>query len=369
MIRFVDKLNVVNMDKRINSKDLFNTIMVHSEVKRATNNSSFKFLDTFEAQIASFCNANKKMLHECFDSKKSIKYLEYKAIARIYKAFTVEPSEDTNSLMFNFLNSLAFIQCPIQGIPYTKRLETVHSLYYATRDIRKLISSKSATVGSVIIKQNKVHAAIKNCAETSSKRNQSHSSVSLSTYLVSLSPTLQYLCTEIMEHLANDNLTIFCKDQHATLDHMIENACIATGKEFYCVDLGPIGVAENENLLFDCIGNAIVGDFKECKQENKAIIVSIANAQYIDFGTLQKLLSMTRGFQVPHLYRGNSNASYDKHESVTSFHAYIFSYMKEHVKFQFMTQRNLYQVTVAFLIELDSYYKFHTVKEENDKTE
>ena len=96
MIRFVDKLNVVNMDKRINSKDLFNTIMVHSEVKRATNNSSFKFLDTFEAQIASFCNANKKMLHECFDSKKSIKYLEYKAIARIYKAFTVEPSEDTN---------------------------------------------------------------------------------------------------------------------------------------------------------------------------------------------------------------------------------------------------------------------------------
>eukprot|EP00942_MAST-04A_sp_MAST-4A-sp1_P006642 g6642.t1 len=349
MIRFVDKLNVVNMDKRINSKDLFNTIMVHSEVKRATNNSSFKFLDTFEAQIASFCNANKKMLHECFDSKKSIKYLEYKAIARIYKAFTVEPSEDTNSLMFNFLNSLAFIQCPIQGIPYTKRLETVHSLYYATRDIRKLISSKSATVGSVIIKQNKVHAAIKNCAETSSKRNQSHSSVSLSTYLVSLSPTLQYLCTEIMEHLANDNLTIFCKDQHATLDHMIENACIATGKEFYCVDLGPIGVAENENLLFDCIGNAIVGDFKECKQENKAIIVSIANAQYIDFGTLQKLLSMTRGFQVPHLYRGNSNASYDKHESVTSFHAYIFSYMKEHVKeFQFMTQRNLYQVTVAF---------------------
>ena len=122
------------------------------------------------------------------------------------------------------------------------------------------------------------------CRMKSEKSRDSHSSVSLSAYLASFSEPLLDICDEIMDIVESNNLLILSKDNRATLDHIMEEACIAIGKEFHCICLGPVSTLDNTDLLLTSLANCVIENLnaKSCG----VIVLSITNAHFMDNMTL-----------------------------------------------------------------------------------
>ena len=59
-----------------------------------------------------------------------------------------------------------------------------------------------------------------------------------------------------MDIVESNNLLILSKDNRATPDHIMEKACIAIGKEFHCICLGPVSPLDNTDLLLTSLAIA-----------------------------------------------------------------------------------------------------------------
>ena len=338
--RSIENLVSISLDSSLNLQQLFADVLLSREIRHSTNNTILKHIGIIEEQIEVF-NANiERILLKAFDSNTSTTYLQFQLSAKLIQTLTSQPSGDTNSLIFNVLNCFSSIECPLLGIPLSERLDYSQNYYCPKFDKRKLCGSNSATQGNMKERRHSYREKILNRMK-SAKVGHSHSSVSLSSYLASFSEPLLDICVEIMDIVDSDNLLIYCKDNHATLDHLIEDACIATGKEFHCACLGPVSATENTDLLLSSLANCVIENINT--EFCGTIVLSVTNAHYMDNKTLTALLGLVNGFQCSYLYTD----SYDQRtQGEKSLNWSLLSYIEEHIENEDLSSRQqLYGIT------------------------